>query len=107
MALVVEITNSCVSGFIPVLLTGVQLDSILYLFSISVFEVDITFWVRLLIAFWRWGWKQVCFKNYLLDDTLNSHAQDGDSNILHNDDDNDDDNNNHVSDIINDDKKWW
>ena len=103
VVLLVEVANSCVSGvvkeniqtfLIPILLTGIQQDSILYLFFISVFEVDITFWVKLVIAFWRQRWKQVCFKNYLLDDTLDNDTQNGDNNIYDNGDNHDCDENN-------------
>ena len=52
MDLLVEIANTCVSGvaetfFIPVLLTGVQLDLVSYLLFTSIFGVVITLWVRL------------------------------------------------------------
>ena len=45
--------------------------------------------------------KKVCFKNYLLGDTLDNNTQDGDNKIY---DNNDDANDNHDSDDNNDDK---
>ena len=56
----VEIANSCVSDIatehilfqnIPALLTGGQLNFVSYLLFISVFEVDLTLWVRLTNSF--------------------------------------------------------
>ena len=44
-------------------------------------------------------WKQVCFQNHILDDTLDNYTSDGDSDI---NDGNDDDNDNHDSDDNND-----
>ena len=55
----------------------------------------------MLIAFWRNGWKQVCFENYLLDYTLDNDTQNGDNNIH---DNNDDASDNHDRDDNNDDK---
>ena len=46
-------------------------------------------------------WKQVCFKNYLLDDALDNDTQGGGNNIH---DNNDDDNDNHDNDDNSDDK---
>ena len=63
--------------FISVLLTGVQLSPISYLLFILVF-----------------GGLQVCFWNYVLDNTLGNSTPDGDNDF----DDNNDDNNNHNSD---------
>ena len=60
VVLLVVIANSCVSGIaaehtlfqnIPALLTGAQLNFVSYLLFISVFEVDLTFWVRLTNSF--------------------------------------------------------
>ena len=48
--------------------------------------------------------KQVCFQNYILDNTLNNDTPDGDNGF---NDNNDDDNNNHDSDDNNDDKQQW
>ena len=62
VVLLAVIANSCVSGIaaehtlfqnIPALLTGAQLNFVSYLLFISVFEVDLTFWVRLTNTFWR------------------------------------------------------
>ena len=50
-----------------------------------------------------YGWKQVCFHNYILDNTLDNSTPDGDNDF----DDNDDDDNNRNSDDNNDDKQWW
>ena len=43
-------------------------------------------------------WKQVCFQNHILDDTLDNYTSDGDSDI----NDGNDDNDNHDSDDNND-----
>ena len=51
------------------------------------------------MTFWRYGWKQVCFRNYILDDTLDNVTPDGDNDF---DDNNDDNDNNHNSDENND-----
>ena len=50
-----------------------------------------------------YGWKQVCFRNYILDNTLDNRTPDGDNNFV----DNNDDNDNHNSDGNNDHKWWW
>ena len=55
------------------------------------------------MTFWRYRWKQVCFRNYILDNILDTGTPDGDGNNSF-DDNNDDDNNNHNSDGNHDDK---
>ena len=52
------------------------------------------------ITFWRYGWKQAFFGNYILDNTLDNGIPDGDNDFDNNDDD---DNNNHDSDGNHDD----
>ena len=78
------------------MLTGVQLAPVY--FSSQFLGVDITFWVRLVNIY---GWKQVCFRNYILDNTLDNGTPDVDNDF---DDNKDDDDNNHNSDDNNDDK---
>ena len=107
MALLVEIAYSYVSGvatknflclsFVNWDTTGSCLIFTFYLSfwgmtSLSGSDWWITFW-------WRYGSKQVSFRNYILDNTLDNDTPDGDNNF----DDNNDDNNNHNSDDNNDD----
>ena len=75
------------------MLTGVQLGPIYFFFS--VFGVDVTFCVRLVNNLLKLRWKQVCFHNYILDNTLDDGTPDGDDDF---NDNNDDDNNNRNSD---------
>ena len=104
MALLVEIANSCVSWvaaennpfsrFVNWSTTGFCL----------IFTFHLSFWdryVRLVNSLLKVkvGWKQVCFQNHILDDTLDNNTSDGDSDI---NDNNDDDNDNHDSDNNND-----
>ena len=84
------------------MLTGAQLDPVSYLLFISVFGVDITFWVRLVNSFLKVRTESILFRNYILDNTLDNVTADGDSDI--NDNNDDDDNDNHDSDDNNDDK---
>ena len=81
MALLVEIANSYVSGVTPesfiCFVSWGTTESFSYLLFISVF----------------WG-LQVCFWNYVLDNTLDNDTPDGDNGF----DDKNDDNNNHNSD---------
>ena len=46
-----------------------------------------------------YGWKQVCFRNYILDNILDNRTPDGDNDFVDNNDDN-----NHNSDGNNHDK---
>ena len=56
------------------------------------------------MTFWRYRWKQVCFWNYILDNTLDIGTPGGDNDFDHKNDDDDDNNNNNNSDDNNDDK---
>ena len=97
VALLVEIANSFVSG--------VATENFLYLCFVNWCTTAscliVTFWSCLTLTFWRYGWKKVCFQNYILDDTLDNSIPDGDNDF---DGDNDGDNNNHNSDGNNDNK---
>ena len=64
-------------------------------------EIPLGMVQKLKITFWRYRWKQVCFWNYILDNTLDNDTPDGYNDF---DDNNDDDKNNHNSDENNDDK---
>ena len=67
MALLVEIANSCVSGvatenvLYPCFVTGVQLYPVSCLLFISVFGVDLTFWVRLVNSFLKVRMETILF----------------------------------------------
>ena len=111
MALLVGIPESCVSEGA----TGNILDHFFVNWgttgSCLIFTFHLSFWCLASFCgwdwektFWRWGWKQVCFQNYILDNTLNKDTADGDNGL---NDNNADDNNNHGSDDNNDDKQWW
>ena len=89
VALLVEIVNS----YAP----GVATENFLYL----CFDNWCTTGSCLIVTFWRYGSKQVCFRNYILDATLHNSIPDGENNL---DDNNDGDNNNHDSACNNDDK---
>ena len=54
------------------------------------------------MAFSRYRWTQVCFRNYILNNTLDNDTPDGDKDF---NEKNDDDNNNHNSSDDNDDKQ--
>ena len=105
VVLLVEIANSCVSGVAtenipyPCFNWGTTRFHFIFIFYLSFWE-----WHHFLgltgNSFLTVRWKQVCLKNYLLDDTLDNNTQDGDNNIHENDDDND----NHDSDDNNNDK---
>ena len=107
----VEIGNSYVSG--------VATENFLYLCffnwgttgSCLIVTFYLSFW-RLTslsgsdwkIAFWKYGWKQVCFRNYILDNTLDNGTPDGDNNFDDSNDEDNNNNNNHNSDGNHDDK---
>ena len=65
-------------------------------------EIPLGMVQKLKITFWRYRWKQVCFWNYILDNTLDIGTPSGDNDFDHKNDD--DDNNNNNSDDNNDDK---
>ena len=100
MAFLVEITNSYVSG--------VATKTFLYLRFVDwstygsclIFTFYLSFWALTSITFWRYGWKQAFYRNYILDNTLDNGIPDGDNDF----DDDNDDNNNHNRDDNNDDK---
>ena len=85
------------------MLTGVQLGPVSYLLFISVFGGWHHFLVRLVNKFLKVRWKQDCFQNYILDNTLDNSTPAGHKDFDENNDDNN--NNNHnSSDDNNDDK---
>ena len=99
MALLVEIANKKVSRvaaekiLYPGFVTGVQLDPVSRLLFISIFGVDIIFWVRLVNSFLKVRMEKSLFPPlYSRYNTLDNDTPDGINDI---NDNNDDDNNDH------------